>query len=203
MTERPARPLLRGSWETTARTPTPAEDPGVRRELAHATAAAVLAAGRSGADSAERAETLAEQVGLDDMAELWRDAAPSSLPGALWRLYLLSTWCRLDGSTAARRYRAGREVLPVEHLVAGVAEPPGPAEVAALGEAVLSGAYRGDLGVALLRAAAFCRVVAAGRGVCAEDPYTELREVRLAVGNLRTADQLEQSAAAWRTGTLD
>ncbi len=203
MEEPRRRPALRASWETTGRAPSAADDPGVRRDMAHATAAALLEAGRSGGCSPDRLVGLVDHIGLEDIAELWRDAGPETLPGALWRLYLLRTWCREQGGPAARLYRAGRAVAAVADVVAGVAEPPGPAEMADLGDAVLSGVYRGDLGVALDRAAAFCRVIAAGRGLCAEEPATERAEVRLAAGNLRAADQLERAAAAWRAGALD
>ena len=45
----------------------------------------------------------------------------------------------------------------------GVAEPPGPAEMQQLTDAILTGVFDGDLAIALERAAAFCRVVASGR----------------------------------------
>ena len=40
---------------------------------------------------------------------------------------------------------------PVQHVVAGPHEPPGPDELLALADAILGGVYEGDLAVALYR----------------------------------------------------
>src|SRR5690348_10139933 len=66
-----------------------------RAELAAATAEVVVRAGREPGDG-ERFVGLADDVGLETLAALWRDADPGSLPGALWALYLLRQWCRSD-----------------------------------------------------------------------------------------------------------
>jgi hypothetical protein len=176
--------------------------------VAHATAAAVLRVGRGEGDDPERTRRLvglADDVGLDEIADLWRDAGPDTLPGTLWSLYLLRTWVHRDGVDAARLFHAGQRVAEVSNAVAGVAEPPGPREVAALGDAVLTSAFDGDFAVALERAAAFCRVVAAGRAHLADDAADDQegrRQTRLAQGNLRMAEELERSARLWRDGQL-
>ena len=107
--------------------------------------------------------TLADRIGLETLAELWRGSAPGSLPGSLWALYLLRTWCRDNADEVARLWRAGRPYAPADEVVAGVADDADPAAMVALADAVLAGAYRGDFAVALERAAAFFRVVATGR----------------------------------------
>ncbi|MCW2581918.1 MAG: hypothetical protein JWQ53_708, partial [Klenkia sp.] len=62
-----------------------------------------------------RLVTLADDEGLDELAELWADSPPVSLPGALWRLYLLRAWVQRDPVAAARQFEAGRgRVLPRE-----------------------------------------------------------------------------------------
>ncbi|MDP9239016.1 MAG: hypothetical protein M3O55_00005, partial [Actinomycetota bacterium] len=67
-------------------------DPYARLELAHATAAVVVEAGRAEhGQPTEQFIRLVDEVGLDTLSELWRDAAADSLPGALWALYLLQT----------------------------------------------------------------------------------------------------------------
>ena len=199
--QRPRRPALRGDW---GQTPCPlgADEPGARRELAHATAGAVLAAGRGEGAPVDALLRVAESVGLAELAELWRDAGPRTLPGALWALYLLRSWCRQQGEEAALLFRAGRPVADVPAAVAGVQEPPGPGEMADLGDAVLRGAYEGDFAVALERAAAFSRVVSAGRVALAGETPEGQDQLRLAAGNLSCAEQLEDSARAWREGTL-
>jgi hypothetical protein len=189
-----------------------AGEPLARIELAHATAAALVDAGRGGDGPAtSRLVDLAETVGLDTLSELWRDAPPDSLPGALWALYLLRTWTERQGDAVATMYRAGRAYAPVDEVVAGVADDADPAAVRALAEAVLTGAYQGDFDVALERAASFFRVVATGRRELAGSAAGGARpgpgdagaaEVALAERNERCAEALQRAAAAWRAGTL-
>lgn len=179
-------------------------DPADRTAVAHATAAAVLQAARSEPGATPRLLDLADRIGLDEIAELWRGSGPDTLPGTLWSLYLLRSWVHRNGAEAARVFAAGERVAEVSTAVAGVAHPPGPDEVAALGDAVLTSAFTGDFAVALERAAAFCRVVAAGRAHSADDlPEEEgARQTRLAKGNLRMAEELEHAAALWRRNDL-
>lgn len=187
-----------------------ASDPAERSALAHETAAAVVHLGRSDDDSqmTARLVALADEMGLEAMADLWRHSSPDSLPGTLWALYLLRTWVRRNGAEAARVYAAGRSRAEVSSAVAGVAEPPGPAEMAALGDAVLTSVFDGDLAIALDRAAAFSRVVGAGRlGLADEaddrgDDDEAARQTRLASGNARLAEQLTRSARLWRDDSL-
>ena len=190
------RPLLSDRVESFAEAAID-DGPLARLELAYATAAALVDAGRGDAGpETSRLVALAETVGLDTLSELWQDSPPDSLPGALWALYLLRTWTERQGEAVARMYRAGRAYAPVDEVVAGVADDADPAAVQALAEAVLTGAYRGDFDVALERAAAFFRVVASGRREMSAD------EVELAVRNERCADALQRAATAWREGTL-
>lgn len=179
-------------------------DPADLTAVAHATAAAVLQAARSEPGAAPRLLDLADRLGLDEMAELWRGSGADTLPGTLWSLYLLRSWVHRNGTEAARVFAVGERVAEVSTAVAGVAHPPGPAEVAALGDAVLTSAFTGDFAVALERAAAFCRVVAAGRAHSADDMAHEdgQRQTRLARGNLRMAEELERAAALWRRDEL-
>ncbi len=181
-------------------------EPYARLELAHATAAALVDAGRGdGGPDTSRLVGLAETVGLDTLSELWRDAPADSLPGALWALYLLRSWTEQQGEAVARLYRAGRAYAPVDEVVAGVAEDADPAAVRALADAVLTGAYRGDFDVALERAASFFRVVATGRRELAGGPDgadRDVLEAERADRNERCADALHRAAAAWRDGTL-
>jgi hypothetical protein len=190
------RPLLSDRVESLARAVTEGE-PLARLELPHATAAALVDAGRGdAAPETSRLVDLAETVGLDTLSELWRDAPADSLPGALWALYLLRTWTERQGEAVARMYRAGRAYAPVDEVVAGVSDDVDPAAVQALAESVLTGAYRGDFDVALERAASFFRVVASGRR------QMDAAEVVLAERNERCAEALQRAAAAWRAGTL-
>lgn len=183
-------------------------DPTGRGEVAHATARALVARGRASDDPAvhERLVRLVEAEGLDTVAGLWAGSAPGTLPGALWRLYALREWVRRDPRTIAERYRLGTQRAQVADAVAGVASPPGPAEVMAVADAVLSGVYTADLAVALERAGAFCRVLVTGSALDAdlvEDVDLTGRMTRGASGLLRTAEELEDAARLWRADRLD
>jgi len=196
--------VLRSGWEGT-----PGEvDPAVRTSLAHETAFAVLHAGRDTDTPTERLVDLVDGVGIEALADLWRASAPNTLPGTMWALYLLQTWLQRHGDDAARAYSLGRATAEVADVVAGVADPPGPDEVAAAGDAILTSAFDGDFAVALERAAAFCRVVSAGR-LAAADVADDLpdddeagRLTRLASGSIRMAEQLEAAARLWRVDAL-
>lgn len=184
-------------------------DPALRAEVAHMTANAVVHQGRAAEDPAvvARLVTLVEEEGLDTVAGLWSDSPANTLPGALWRLYVLRDWVRRDPRTVADRYRTGVARAEVHDVVAGVAALQGPQEVSALVDTVLSGVFVGDLAVALERAAAFCRVLATGAALDAdavEDQWdAAVRMTRGASGLVRTAEDLEQAAALWRSGRLD
>ena len=141
---------------------------------------------------------LAEEVGLDTLAHLWATRPARSLPGALWRLYVLRDWVRRDPAGASREYAAGIRYAAVNHVVAGPADPPGPEELRTLLDAVLRGVFEGDLAVALERAAAFARVVSAGRAAESEGEAAATQAADL----LATAEDLTASARAWRQGAL-
>ncbi|WP_278237431.1 hypothetical protein [Isoptericola sp. AK164] len=185
-------------------------DPALRDEVAHTTARAVVHTARATEDPevVARLVRLVEREGLDVVAELWSDAAPATLPGALWRLYALREWVRRDPRTIGLRYRLGVDVAPVHEVVAGVPRPPTPEDLRVLADTVLSGVYAGDLAVALERAAAFGRILATGAAYDADaretaDPESATRMTRGAADLTRTAEELEHAAALWRAGSLD
>ncbi|MFC0713999.1 hypothetical protein [Cellulomonas biazotea] len=185
-------------------------DPALRDEVAHTTAAALVHHGRAQTDPqvVARLVALVEHEGLDVVAGLWSDSPADSLPGALWRLYVLREWVRRDPATVADRYRLGVTAAPVHGVVAGVADAPGPADVRTVADAVLSGVYTGDLAVALERAAAFCQVLATGAAFDADhlddvDPRGAVRTTRGAASLVRTAEELSHAAALWRAGRLE
>jgi hypothetical protein len=177
-------------------------EPVSRAEIASATAAVVVEAGRAQADPSADFVALADRVGIDTLAELWRDAEPVSLPGALWALYLLRQWCRSNGDEVALLWRAGEHLAAPDAVVAGVADFADVAAVHRVADSVLSGAYRGDFAVALERAAALFRVLAAGRRERAADGPDGQAERERADRNDRAAAGLTASAARWREGTL-
>lgn len=205
--DRPRRPTLLGkaALETVGGAP----DPAQVAEAAHATATALVESGRArrDADTTARLVHLVDEHGLDTVAELWADRPAQSLPGALWRLYALREWVRRQPAEASADFAAGAHVAPVPRVVAGAADPTSPDALRSFADAVLAGVFEGDLAVALERAAAFCRVVVAGRAHRADDiePYDGARASVLtqrSAGLLRTAEDLDGAARLWRTGDL-
>ena len=175
-------------------------DPMQEIEAAHQTAAVLVHAGRAANNPTVTARLvdLVEELGLSTVADLWAHRPARSLPGALWRLYVLREWVRRAPDEASLDYTAGVRFADVDHAVAGAAEPPGPTEVTTLADAILAGVFEGDLAVALERAAAFCRVVAAGRADRSEGEEAATRAAHL----LDTADDLTAAASLWRQGEL-
>ncbi|MFC7486173.1 hypothetical protein ACOCJ7_13070 [Knoellia sp. CPCC 206453] len=179
-------------------------------EIAHQTAAVLVGTGRAVHDPTVtgRLVALVDELGLSTVADLWAARPARSLPGTLWRLYALREWVRRQPVEASRQYAAGMRFTDVAHAVAGVAEPPGPAEVMALADEILTGVFAGDLAVALERAAAFCAVIAAGRAELAHDrdstdPATAGTLTTSAAAMQRTGEDLVASAALWRADELD
>ena len=156
----------------------------------------------------ERVLTLADREGLYAIAELWSSALPDSLAGALWRLYVLRAWIQNEPSRAAAEFNAGRTWAPVDEVLAGVKDPPGPQEVCTLADEVIRGVLRSDVDVAFDRAAAFAHVVAVGRAHLAADPNSILAaqdrtEVDHSIVKLmNTAKTLRQAARLERAGNL-
>lgn len=184
-------------------------DPAETTAAAHATAAVLVGSGRASTDpgTTERLVSLVDELGLDTVADLWAGRPARSLPGALWRLYALREWVRRNPVTASREYTAGVRFTDVNHVVAGVAEPPGPDGLRELADRILAGVFDGDLAVALERAAAFCRVLSAGRADLASetdvsDPEESTARTRRAASMLSTADDLEACAGLWRSDAL-
>lgn len=207
MDRRPRRPAMLDAQ--TAERIVGDVDPALRSQAAHTTAAVLVQRGRAGAEDPDllaRLVALVDSQGLDTIAELWSQSPPTTLPGALWRLYLMREWVRTDPSTIADRFTLGRHRAEVAGVIAGVVEPPGPDDVAHLADAVLAGVYEGDLDVALDRAAAFFRVVATGSALDADslsDDELAGALTRRASALLRTAEELETAAELWRAGRLD
>lgn len=184
------RPLLPGAGRFEALTGD--DDPAIRSEAADR-CATLLVRGAHDTDDEQvvaRVVHLADTEGLDTLADLWSGSPADSLAGCLWRLYLLRSWVYADPAGAAREFDEGRAHTPVHEVVAGVVDPPGPDEVRALTDQVLRGVVQGDFADTLYRAAAFARVVAAGRAHLGAAYDSDLSASRM----LTMAEQLEHAA---------
>lgn len=187
-----------------------AHDPAEETRIAHATASALLTRVRADDSgvSADRLVAFTAEHGIDEIAELWSKAPSRTLPGALWRLYLLQLAIHSDPHTAALLYERGRvELASADAVIAGAPVPADPEEIVVLIDTILRGAFRGDFAVALDRAAAFCRVQASGATHTADDyePTEPGRASELTTRALRLsgyAQDLSASAVLWRMGSL-
>lgn len=200
-------------------------DPQALSEMSHLSAAALLDRVRHSEDPAvvERVLTLVETVGVDEIAELWSDTEPDSLPGVLWRLYMLRTWMRSNRDSIAHLWRLGEPVATTASAIAGVDQAPSEDDIVRLADSILSGAFVGDFAVALERAAAFTDVVALGLRVEARRMVTRPRPTAASPrmpmrrpcapkppalctppGSLMaTAKDFQHGANLWRRGRLE
>ncbi|HEU4849825.1 MAG TPA: DNA-directed RNA polymerase subunit beta [Terrimesophilobacter sp.] len=186
-------------------------DPAQISRVAHETAQALLTRVREHPEPhiVERLVAYTDEHGIDAIAELWSQSSPRSLPGALWRIYLLRTLIRQDATGVSFLYQRGVETAEnIDHVVAGAPSPTGPEDVTALADQILRGLFQGDFAIALERAAAFCRLSAVGATSLADDMETTnadrasaltARALRLA----ETAAELASCARLWRSGSLD
>lgn len=187
-----------------------AEDPAEVSRVAHATAVALLSRVRDEPADAvvDRLITFTDQHGIDTIAELWSRSPAKSLPGTLWRLYLLQLMVHDDARTAALMYERGRvRLASADDVVAGAPTPAGPDELIALSDAILRGIFSGDFAVALERAASFCRVEAAGATDLADDhdrtePDRATAFTTRALRLTTYAEDLSAAAALWRRDSL-
>lgn len=186
------------------------EDPAEVSRAAHSTASALLERVREEPDAVvvERLISFTERHGIDDIAELWSRSPAHTLPGVLWRLYLLQLSIHDDPRTAALIYERGRtELASADPIIAGAPIPAGPDELIALVDTILRGAFAGDFAVALDRAAAFCRVEATGATHLADD-YENTEPSRASALTTRAlrlstyAGDLSTAAALWRRDSL-
>lgn len=186
-------------------------DPAEALRIAHETAHALLARvhGDPDPEVVARLVRYTDEHGVDAIAELWAPALPKTLPGALWRIYLVRVLIRQNPSETSFLFQRGVEVsTTIDPVVAGAQLPTGPAEIIELADQILRGAFEGDFADALERAAAFCRVEAAGCASIADDsdPAAPARATELttrASRFARTGEELGACARLWRAGSLD
>ena len=186
-------------------------DPAEGSELAHATAL-VLLGRESGTpldkDDRLNLETLVQVVqnqGVEVVSELWSRSPASTLPGTLWRLYLIGQWWQRDPLTVDKRLREGAEVLAGvdldQALQLGV-------QVRAGIERLLSGGGVNNLAALLRATATLIRIMAEGATYGANwitDQRDELADsVTIRHSALRvTASELVTASHREEIGDLD
>ncbi|MGO2111779.1 MAG: DNA-directed RNA polymerase subunit beta [Pseudoclavibacter sp.] len=186
-------------------------DPSEVSRVAHDTAAALLHRGRETGDPevVSRLVAFTDEHGIDDLAELWSAAAVASLPGAMWRLYLIREIANRNAEGTAYMFQRGIELdRTISHVVAGAVTPTGPEEIVVLCDEILRGAFTGDVGIALERASAFCRIMAQGAAElsASSDGIDEQRAAaftRRGARYLELAEDLHAAAMRWQDDSLD
>lgn len=185
-------------------------DPQEVNEMSHISAASLLDKVHHTEDPkiVERVLTLVDQEGVDLIAELWSEADPDSLPGILWRLYMLRSWMRRDADGLSKLWRLGEPTDTAASAIVGVDQAPEAEDIARTADSILSGAFTGDFAVALERAAAFCQVMV--RGITSSLRQTtqpgseEDRASRRTISSLsETAHVFLNGARLWRRGRLE
>jgi hypothetical protein len=187
------------------------DDPAHVSRIAHETAQALLSRVRDNPESeiVDRLVAFTDQNGIDAVAELWARANPRSLPGALWRIYLVRGVVRQDAEGSSFLFQRGSDAATsIDPVVAGAPTPTGPEEITSLADQILRGLFAGDFAVALERAAAFCRIMALGCTSVADDSDAAApdRASELTTRALRfsqTAAEFASCARLWRSGGLD
>lgn len=170
-------------------------DPAERSAAGHRIATLLVRGPLDNADQqlVDRVLHLAESEGLSTIAELWAHASADSLAGALWRLYALRTWVYRQSEQAAREFAAGKRFSPIDEVLAGVVDPPGPAEVIELVDTVVRGIIGDDFDVTLDRAAAFAHLVGVGRAHLEEDDVDSAARLTETARALHAAAELERA----------
>lgn len=156
----------------------------------------------------QRVVEIASGAGLDDLTELWAEASPDTLAGALWRLSLLRAAARRSPAAAALTYRQGLEAGGhADAVIAGMPEPVTQESVIALCDTILRGAFSGNLEDALLRAASYASIMAQGCTHLADsreatDAAHATQLTKQAALYASIGDALKTAARAWRSGRL-
>ena len=181
-------------------------DPADVSAIAHATASALLSRGQTSEDVQVREALVrfADEHGLDTLADLWSRAHPLSLPGALWRLYLVRAVVHHNPHDTAQLFQKGVDGLhTIDALVAGAPDSLSAEVFSDVLDDILMGAFDGELAHALERAAAVATAVSAGAISLAladdrEASYLTSRSLKWSV----IAQELEGCASRARKGTL-
>ena len=186
------------------------EDPAEGSALAHTSAWALMGVGDDefGPEAVRSLRDTVRAEGTDVLAPLWSRSPEFTLPGAMWRLYLLSEWYRRDPDAMVRRFAEGAKA----RIIPGLEHPVAIPQLAAVMDevnALLHGERTDDdLDTIITSAARAMRILAAGERLGAswildeDDPLAHPVTLR-SEALLRTADELDEAARHAEVGTLN
>lgn len=185
------------------------EDPAASAAVAHTAAWALMGVGDESftdADVARLRDTV-RSVGVDVIAHVWSRSPEFTLPGALWRLYLLHEWYHRDPGLVESRYAQGLRAPIIQGLEAPVQVRPLRAVMQEVDALLRGDLTDDDLDGVLAQASRAMRVLAAGESgpLWIEDPTDPLahRVTMRTSALLATADELDLAAREAASGTLD
>lgn len=167
------------------------DDPAESSELAHGTAQAIIGQPDAPVELAERIRETVVSEGFDAVAALWSRSPATTLPGTLWRLYLLHEWIGRDPHTVAARFEDGSP----DGVVA-----PGQLVDALTG--LFAGQHPGDLATICEDTADLLAVLVRG-AVSSLAPSSGEDEATSTEALMATATELHQSADLVRRGALE
>ena len=141
-------------------------DPQVVNEISHTSAAVLLnrVHKTQSPEIVERVLNLVENEGIEVIADLWSHTEAESLPGMLWRLYLLRMSLRKQREAYAEYWSLGEPEATSASAITGIDDAPTGEDIARLADSI----FTGDFAVALYRASAFTSIIARGMRVYAK-----------------------------------
>ena len=185
------------------------EDPASLSAVAHTAAWALMGIGDE-TFSDEAVARLRETVrarGVDMIVHVWSRSPEFTLPGALWRVYLLHEWYHRDPILVAERYAEGSRAPIIQGLEAPVELRPLSLIMEELDSLLRGDLTDDDLEYVLREASRAMRVLAAGEAgaLWIEDPTDTLahRVTMRHSALLVTADELDIATREAAAGTLD
>ncbi|WP_165216639.1 hypothetical protein [Schaalia sp. ZJ1691] len=186
------------------------EDPAELSAVAHSTAWALLGVEDDTFGEAEiaRLREVVRSQGVDVVAHVWSRSPEFTLPGALWRLYLLAAWYHRHPADVQSRYDEGSRSAHIPGLEAPVAVRFLESVIDEVDALLRGDLSDDDLDWILSAAARVLRVLAAGHshsGRWIVDPtdalaYPVTTRIQALV---RTADELDAAAREAEVGTLN
>ncbi|MDO4887620.1 MAG: hypothetical protein Q3979_02765 [Actinomycetaceae bacterium] len=185
-------------------------DVAYNSELAHTSAQALVPMGRRFRETdraaVARVLDLVDSEGVDVLAETWVRSPQDSLPGVLWRGYLLREWIRREGDDVAKRYQAVAEFLAARGgEEADSADIPKPGVLRQEWDRVFAGAYEGDFAELLDDSARFTGLLGRLEAVWIEADSHPLATAvtRRDSALLATSRELAAAGELFRQGRLE